>query len=66
MTGSFNGWSSKIPMLFDGMKNYWYANATVPKGKFYYKFVVDGNWMCNPKDPVETDESGNTNNVCEW
>ena len=65
LTGSFNGWSSKINMIFDGMKNYWYANATVPKGKCYYKFVVDGNWMCNPKDPIETDESGNTNNVCE-
>ena len=65
LAGSFNGWSSKVNMIFDGMKNYWYANVTVPKGKCYYKFVVDGNWMCNPKDPTETDESGNTNNVCE-
>ncbi len=65
LAGSFNGWSSKVNMIFDGMKNYWYANVTVPRGKCYYKFVVDGNWMCNPKDPTETDESGNTNNVCE-
>ena len=65
LAGSFNGWSSKVNMIFDGMKNYWYANVTVPKGKCYYKFIVDGNWMCNPKEPTETDESGNTNNVCE-
>ena len=52
-------------MIFDEMKNYWYANVTVPKGRIYYKFIVDGNWMCNPKDLTETDQSGNINNVCD-
>ena len=27
--------------------------------------IINGNWTCNPKDPQETDISGNTNNVCE-
>ena len=65
LIGSFNKWNSKIPMIFDSLKNYWYANVNVPKGKCYYKFIINGNWTCNPKDPQETDISGNTNNVCE-
>jgi starch synthase len=65
VTGSFDGWKNKIPMIFDEMKNYWYANVSVPKGRCYYKFIVDGEWRCNPKEGMETDLSGNTNNVCD-
>ena len=57
LNGSFNGWRSKVNMIFDEMKNYWYANVNVPKCWW--------NWICNSKEPTETDESGNTNNICE-
>lgn len=34
----------------------------LPPGKYEYKFVVDGAWHYDPKQPVVTDETGNLNN----
>ncbi|MEM6516606.1 MAG: glycogen-binding domain-containing protein [Bacteroidota bacterium] len=33
-------------------------------GKYHYKFIVDGKWMLDPKDPVkEGDGKGHINSV---
>jgi len=34
----------------------------LPPGKYEYKFIVDGAWHYDPRQPVVTDESGNLNN----
>ena len=34
-------------------------------GKYYYKFIVDGVWRCNPDFPETVDENGNLNNYID-
>lgn len=35
----------------------------LPPGKYEYKFIVDGAWHYDPRQPVVTDEVGNLNNI---
>lgn len=37
--------------------------SVLVQGKYYLKFLVDGNWRLAPQWPTETDEAGATNNV---
>ena len=40
-------------------------NQKLPKGKHFYKFIVDGQWKFNPEDPLDSDENGIFNNYIE-
>ncbi|VDN16476.1 unnamed protein product [Dibothriocephalus latus] len=44
ISGTFNGWKSKIPMNF-------YTIIDLPEGEHQYKFIVDGQWKLG-KDQV--------------
>lgn len=37
----------------------------MPRGIYYYKFIVDGEWKFSPDDPTAPDEHGNINNVID-
>jgi 5'-AMP-activated protein kinase regulatory beta subunit len=37
----------------------------LPKGIYYYKFIVDGEWKFSPDDPHTPDENGNINNYID-
>ncbi len=63
LAGSFNDWSvDKQPMA--KTENGWIANVQLNAGKYWYKFIVDGNWM-NDDDNLlrENDGLGNINSV---
>ncbi|KAI7939504.1 hypothetical protein MJO29_014240 [Puccinia striiformis f. sp. tritici] len=61
--GSFDQWQSPLEL------------QKLPTGKFSapvelefgskvsYKYVIDGTWRHNPNEPIETDSSGNVNNI---
>lgn len=48
LAGSFNDWKADAtPMTKDGEGN-WSVTLDLPPGRHQYKFVVDGNWCCEP------------------
>lgn len=63
VAGSFNNWSPDVL----GMKQTdsgWIANVHLGPGKYWYKFVVDGNWIIdNDNQLKENDGQGNINSV---
>ena len=61
VTGTFNGWRSKVPMK-EYEKGVWRVKIYAPPGRVEYKFIVDGFWKYSPDQPRLQDQLGNTNN----
>jgi len=62
ISGTFNGWSRDVFMIRSDHE--WIFNLDLSPGKYFYKFVVDGNWITDPLNPyTERDFMGNTNSV---
>ena len=48
LAGTFNGWKpNATPMNKDG-KGEWSVSLKLPLGRHEFKFVVDGQWCCEP------------------
>ena len=65
LCGSFTNWKDKIPLTFDPMSQKWSTTIRLPKGKHFYKYIVNNVWIINPSEKNERDHSGNVNNVIE-
>ena len=65
IAGDFNNWSPmSTPMA--GRAGEWTTKLPLPKGRYRYRFVVDGKWMTDPHNNyVETNQFGELNNVVE-
>ena len=61
--GSFDKWQVRHPLTYDPMKSQWNLTLKIKKGKFFYKYIVDGEWVVNNNEPTETEENGIVNNV---
>lgn len=65
LAGSFNNWSQKA----DPMKKSagtWKIRKKLVAGTHEYKFVVDGEWMLDPRcERTVNNEVGGVNNVVE-
>jgi len=44
IAGDFNNWNPENDILSRGNDNIWRVKKRLPKGKFRYKLVVDGEW----------------------
>jgi CubicO group peptidase (beta-lactamase class C family) len=63
LAGSFNDWND-LHTLFEKEGDEWVCTIDLKAGKHFYKFVVDGEWITDPKNPVtEEDGNGNINSV---
>lgn len=63
LTGSFNNWSPNV-LAMNRTDSGWIAYVKLGPGKYWYKFVVDGNWMIdNDNQLKENDGQGNINSV---
>jgi CubicO group peptidase (beta-lactamase class C family) len=63
LAGSFNNWNPS-QTLFAREGNEWVSRVDLAPGKQTYKFIVDGEWMVDPNNPLtEDDGSGNINSV---
>ncbi|GAA5868207.1 hypothetical protein JCM3774_000600 [Rhodotorula dairenensis] len=63
-TGTFDNWQCSLPPLTRQADGTFAGQISLPHGdKVLYKYVVDGQWLTNPAEPIETDHSGNLNNV---
>ena len=63
LTGSFCNWKQKfqMPKITDDL---FQITLALPKGVYYYKFVVDGEWNYSPNKEFTT-KQGITNNIID-
>ena len=63
LSGTFNNWNQS-QLVFGREGDEWICRIDLGPGKYAYKYIVDGNWMLDPANPVsEEDEAGNVNSV---
>ncbi|KAF7801510.1 phosphoglucan phosphatase LSF1, chloroplastic [Senna tora] len=63
LVGDFTGnWKEPIKAIYKGGVRY-EVEVKLPQGKYYYKFIVNGQWRHSTSSPSERDERGNVNNV---
>lgn len=63
LAGNFTNWQNKpLPMILTDSG--WISYVKLGKGKYWYKFIVDGEWMIDRDNQLnENDGEGNTNSV---
>lgn len=52
LAGSFNNWVIFDPdfrMQWDSIKKIYFIRISLKPGKYYYKFIVDGEWVVDPR-----------------
>ncbi|HEV7300750.1 MAG TPA: AAA family ATPase [Tepidisphaeraceae bacterium] len=66
IAGDFNGWSLVGTPLVSKAPGQWTTTLPLPRGRYKYRFVVDGQWLNDPNNTaVESNEFGELNNVVE-
>lgn len=65
LAGSFNGWSTGIPLRRSVVPGLWVVTLPLPVGEHQYLFQVDGNqWISDPGAHAQVDDGfGRTNSV---
>jgi len=65
VSGTFNNWSETgFTMARD--ESGWYMDVALRPGKHRYKFVVDGNWIVDPDNPLWEENEHGTDNSVLW
>ncbi len=63
LAGSFNDWNPDA-LSMQRTDSGWVAGVKLKPGKYWYKFIVNGNWITDPDNRNnENDGLGNTNSV---
>jgi 1,4-alpha-glucan branching enzyme len=67
IAGDFNNWSPmSTPMQTNGQPGCWQMSLPLHKGRYRYRFIVDGKWTTDPHNNyVEANQFGELNNVIE-
>ncbi len=61
LSGSFNNWDEKNTQMLKDHSG-WYLPVFLPDGDYTYKFIVDGNWICDPSNSQRASNEYNTDN----
>ncbi|KAH7845876.1 hypothetical protein Vadar_006923 [Vaccinium darrowii] len=65
LVGDFTGnWKDPIKAVHKGGPRY-EVEVRLSQGKYYYKFISNGQWRHSTASPTERDERGNVNNLIE-
>ena len=62
ISGSFDSWKKKNSLIYDLSKDIWIITLYLKKGKYHYKYIIDGNWQINQNEKSEKGENGIINN----
>lgn len=63
LAGSFNNWNEH-DLKMEHQGDHWTLSLQLNGGKHEYKFIVDGQWMTDPANPLkQKDRHGNVNSV---
>jgi hypothetical protein len=66
LSGEFNAWSPTATPMARQPEGLWKAVLALRPGRYQYKFVVDGQWLPDPKAPQSVfNEHGSLNSVVE-
>lgn len=67
LVGDFNNWTPNQIFLDNKEGNgFWNKTILLPPGKYQYRYIVDGNWVHDPKnDQTEHSPYGGMNSVVE-
>lgn len=64
LVGSFSNWNQRFKL--NKLNDYTFSTTVVlPRGKHYFKFIVDKEWRYSKNYRIETDEDNNVNNVID-
>ena len=62
ISGEFDEWKEKHPLSYDNDLGKWTCTLKIKKGKYFYKYIVDGNWEINHND-LSVAGDGYVNNI---
>ncbi|PIN09075.1 hypothetical protein CDL12_18345 [Handroanthus impetiginosus] len=63
LVGDFTGnWKEPIKAVHKGGPRY-EVEVRLPQGRYYYKYITNGDWRHSTASPTERDDRGNVNNV---
>ena len=48
VAGTFNNWDPWATPMTKGANGDWTVNVELPPGRHEYKYVIDGQWCCDP------------------
>mmetsp|Transcript_8886 Transcript_8886/g.6229 ORF Transcript_8886/g.6229 Transcript_8886/m.6229 type:complete len:82 (+) Transcript_8886:5379-5624(+) len=66
LVGSFDNWEQRHDLSFDHITNQWFVNLFLPRGEYFFKFVINDNlWVVNDELVKRKDAAGNLNNFIE-
>ncbi|OGX18372.1 MAG: hypothetical protein A3K83_06040 [Omnitrophica WOR_2 bacterium RBG_13_44_8b] len=66
LAGSFNNWDTRKLSAKKDSRGNWAVKVNLRPGKYEYKFVVDGNWLNDPRcTSCTTNNFGSQNCVVE-
>ena len=65
LVGEFNGWMPETaPSLERDEKGVWRGRLTLPPGDYQYKYLIDGEWILDPENPLQIiDKNGIINSL---
>jgi len=58
LAGDFNEWNGN-ELLMERKGSLWERQMYLAEGKYYYRFIVDGQWITDPTNPVKLKGSDN-------
>lgn len=57
------GWGQRIPLNLEEEQGAWTLRRELPEGHYEYKYIVDGEWVCNKYDLMtHPNKDGHVNN----
>uniref|UniRef100_A0A5B7CFY1 Dual specificity protein phosphatase 4 n=1 Tax=Davidia involucrata TaxID=16924 RepID=A0A5B7CFY1_DAVIN len=60
------GWGQRMPLKFDEEQGLWILERELAEGRYEYKYVVDGEWLCNKYELVApSNKDGHVNNYIQ-
>ncbi|KAG2555374.1 hypothetical protein PVAP13_9KG557200 [Panicum virgatum] len=60
------GWGQRIPLTYDKEKGAWFLEKELPEGRYEYKYIVDGKWVCNEHENItKPNADGHVNNYVQ-
>ncbi len=63
LTGDFNDWDPKsMPMRRD-LRGTWKRQVTLKEGSYQYKYLIDGQWVHDPRKETIQNAFGTLNNL---
>ncbi|MEO0284984.1 MAG: glycogen-binding domain-containing protein [candidate division WOR-3 bacterium] len=59
LAGDFTNWE-KNPLKMEKRGDIWEVTLDLEPGRYEYKFIVDGNWISDPENPLKVGPYGNS------